>query len=143
MPLVTGTTECTTLGEPFSGSDGGGGGGSDGGSIPAVNDAGVLILPRCNIAHRWRSHGRGLAFSARFAVARGTASRPIDTSPDVENSAFQNAPRRRQRRTPPRRNKDSLTSVRGTIWQPDISHYGHRERYIASQTAGIILRSTL
>lgn len=62
MPLLTGTTVCTTLGEPSGG---------DGGSIPAVNDAGVLILPRCNIARRWRSHGRGLAFSARFVVARG------------------------------------------------------------------------
>lgn len=44
--------------------------GDSGDSMPAVNDAGVLILPRCNIVRRWRSHGRGgLAFSARFVVA--------------------------------------------------------------------------
>ncbi|KYN33187.1 hypothetical protein ALC56_12520 [Trachymyrmex septentrionalis] len=67
--LVTGTTECTTLGELFRG--GGGGGGGNCGSIPAVNDASVLILSRCNIARRWRSHGRGLAFSARFVVGCG------------------------------------------------------------------------
>ncbi|KYQ48350.1 hypothetical protein ALC60_12679, partial [Trachymyrmex zeteki] len=72
IPL-TGTTECTTLGELFCG-DGGGGGGN-GGSIPAVNDASVLILSRCNIARRWRSHGRGLAFSARFVVGRGRHDR--------------------------------------------------------------------
>ncbi|KYM88776.1 hypothetical protein ALC53_02541 [Atta colombica] len=67
---VTGTTECTTLGKLFCGGDGGGGG-----SILAVNDASVLILSRCNIARRWRSHGRGLAFSARFVVGRGCHDR--------------------------------------------------------------------
>ncbi|EZA52669.1 hypothetical protein X777_07050, partial [Ooceraea biroi] len=68
MLLVTGTTECATLGQPF-GSDGG-----NGGPIP--------------IARRWRSHGGGFAFSARFAVAGGRRAGQSIRPSDVENSAF-------------------------------------------------------
>lgn len=112
MPLVTGTTECTTFGEPF-----GGGSGSDGGSIPAVNDVSVLILPRCNIAPPMAIARKRTRV---FRSIRGSwmANRPIDTIAQRRKSRL---PKRAATATP-RRNKGSLRLYEAHVAAP----YGHR-----------------
>lgn len=121
MSLVTGTTECTALGEPFGGSGGGG-------SIPAVNDARVLIL-HCDVT--LRADGDRTEEDSRF---------PLDSSWLVDGEpANRYIARRRKFRLPkraattaaatPRRNKGSLRSYEAYIATPYGTGYiAYRQR---------------